>query len=65
MKVWVENNAIMKILVGERLATLVLRPKTDTQNSTMDFVQDDLEEKFVFENPQIKQKCGCGKSWQT
>lgn len=31
--------------------------------STMDFVEDELSEKFVFNNPNIKGSCGCGESF--
>eukprot|EP00048_Salpingoeca_helianthica_P016321 m.231675 g.231675 ORF g.231675 m.231675 type:complete len:164 (+) comp18442_c0_seq1:115-606(+) len=34
-------------------------------NSTMDYVADELGEKFVFENPQAKGSCGCGSSFHT
>lgn len=31
----------------------------------MDYVQSDLEEGFVFNNPNEKSKCGCGESFHT
>ena len=31
--------------------------------STMDFVEDRLSARFVFENPHVKGSCGCGESF--
>jgi iron-sulfur cluster assembly protein len=31
--------------------------------STIDYVKNDLEEGFVFSNPNEKSKCGCGESF--
>lgn len=33
------------------------------QHSTMDFMEEDETEGFVFENPQAKGTCGCGESF--
>ncbi len=76
VRVLIEPTAIMKILVSvarrvrrererERLAHSIFL--TYSQNSTMDYVEDDdgLREEFVFENPQVKGTCGCGESWHT
>jgi iron-sulfur cluster assembly accessory protein len=29
----------------------------------MDFISDDLSEKFTFDNPNVKETCGCGQSF--
>lgn len=31
--------------------------------STMDYREDDLAARFVFENPNVKETCGCGESF--
>lgn len=31
--------------------------------SEMDWVEDKLEQRFVFRNPNIKEQCGCGESF--
>lgn len=31
--------------------------------SEMDWVEDKLNERFVFHNPNIKEECGCGESF--
>ncbi len=33
--------------------------------TTIDYVSDDIEEGFVFNNPNEKSKCGCGESFNT
>lgn len=33
--------------------------------SEMDFVQDKLSSQFIFNNPNIKEMCGCGQSFMT
>ena len=33
--------------------------------SEMDFVQEQLSNQFVFNNPNIKESCGCGQSFMT
>ena len=35
------------------------------QNTTMDYVEDEMGQRFVFENPQVVGKCACGSSWRT
>ena len=32
--------------------------------STMDFVEDELQAQFVFDNPKEASRCGCGESFQ-
>lgn len=31
--------------------------------SEMDWVHDDMQEKFVFRNPNVVDECGCGESF--
>lgn len=33
------------------------------EGSTVDFVSEDLEQRFVFNNPNAKGNCGCGESF--
>jgi iron-sulfur cluster assembly protein len=33
--------------------------------SEMDFVEDKLSSQFVFNNPNVKEMCGCGQSFMT
>lgn len=33
--------------------------------TTIDFVSDDMQEGFVFNNPNEKSRCGCGDSFST
>ena len=33
--------------------------------SEMDYIQDKLSSQFVFNNPNIKEMCGCGQSFMT
>ncbi|KAG0211175.1 Iron-sulfur assembly protein 1, partial [Mortierella sp. GBA43] len=33
--------------------------------SEMDWVQDKLSSQFVFNNPNVKESCGCGQSFMT
>lgn len=33
--------------------------------SEMDFVEDKLSSQFIFNNPNIKEMCGCGQSFMT
>lgn len=31
--------------------------------SVMDFKEDEISSQFVFENPNVKESCGCGQSF--
>lgn len=31
--------------------------------STMDYKEDELSEQFQFDNPNVKETCGCGESF--
>lgn len=33
--------------------------------SEMDYVEDKLSAQFVFNNPNVKESCGCGQSFMT
>lgn len=33
-------------------------------HATLDYIKNNLEEKFIFFNPIEKNRCGCGKSFQ-
>lgn len=30
--------------------------------TTMDWIEDDIQARFIFNNPNVKSKCGCGES---
>lgn len=48
-----ENN---NILIAKSSVLFVL-------GSELDYVREDFNERFEFKNPNIKNKCGCGKSF--
>jgi iron-sulfur cluster assembly accessory protein len=31
--------------------------------STMDYIEDDISSQFTFDNPNVKETCGCGQSF--
>ena len=46
----------MKVLIDSRALFSII-------GSTMNFVEDRLQSKFVFDNPHVKGSCGCGESF--
>jgi iron-sulfur cluster assembly 1 len=46
----------IKVLIDSRALFSII-------GSTMDFVEDRLSARFVFDNPQVKGSCGCGESF--
>jgi iron-sulfur cluster assembly accessory protein len=46
----------VKVLIDSRALFSII-------GSTMDFVEDRLSARFVFENPHVKGSCGCGESF--
>ncbi|MFC4235940.1 HesB/IscA family protein [Thalassospira xianhensis] len=51
----VEHNGV-KVLIDPKAIMFIL-------GTQMDYVQGDLEEGFVFSNPNEKARCGCGESF--
>lgn len=52
----VEADAGVKVFVGSKALLHVI-------GTEMDYVEDDLQSGFVFNNPQAKSTCGCGESF--
>jgi iron-sulfur cluster assembly protein len=46
----------VKVFVGSKALLHVI-------GTEMDYVEDDLQSGFVFNNPQAKSTCGCGESF--
>ncbi len=44
---------------------IIVNPKSLTylQGSELDFIRDGLNERFRFNNPNVKDQCGCGESF--
>ena len=62
------DKAVLKKDYLEKIGTecvVLLDPKTQLKlaGSSIDFIEDDLQEKFLFDNPQAKSVCACGVSW--
>lgn len=53
----VEKDGI-KVLVGPQSIMYMM-------GTTVDYVSNDVEEGFVFNNPNEKSRCGCGESFNT
>jgi iron-sulfur cluster assembly protein len=53
------------IVVSQENVTIYLDPAASLYliGSTMDYVSDELSAKFVFNNPNAKESCGCGESF--
>ncbi|PHH55075.1 Iron-sulfur assembly protein 1 [Ceratocystis fimbriata CBS 114723] len=51
----VEQDGVMVLIDSKALFSII--------GSEMDWVEDNLLEKFVFKNPNIKDQCGCGESF--
>jgi len=51
--------------VSDHGVTIYIDPKAVMFliGTTMDFVEDELQSGFVFENPNEKGRCGCGESF--
>lgn len=52
------TKAGVKVFVGSRALLHVI-------GTEMDYVEDDLQAGFVFNNPMAKSTCGCGESFTT
>lgn len=50
----VEQDGV-KVVVDSRALLQII-------GSTMDYVDDELQSRFVFQNPNVKSQCGCGES---
>lgn len=52
-------------VVSEQGITLIIDPKAVMYliGTEMDFVEEEFKAGFVFSNPNVKAKCGCGKSF--
>jgi iron-sulfur cluster assembly protein len=53
----VTQDDVTVIIDSKALFTLI--------GSEMDYVEDKLSSKFVFNNPNVKEVCGCGESFTT
>ncbi|KHJ33958.1 putative iron sulfur assembly protein 1 [Erysiphe necator] len=51
----VEQDGVKVIIDSKALFSII--------GSEMDWVEDKLQQKFVFKNPNIKEQCGCGESF--
>ena len=51
----VEQNGVKIIIDSKALFSVI--------GSEMDYVQDALSSQFVFNNPNVKEMCGCGQSF--
>jgi len=51
----VEQDGVKVLIDSKALFSLI--------GSEMDFVQDKLSSQFVFNNPNVKEMCGCGQSF--
>ncbi|KAJ3110781.1 Iron-sulfur assembly protein 1 [Physocladia obscura] len=51
----VEQDGVRVLIDSKALFSLI--------GSEMDFIQDELSSKFVFNNPNVKEMCGCGESF--
>lgn len=54
--VMIAPKAGVKVFVGSKALLHVI-------GTEMDYVEDDLQAGFVFNNPQAKSTCGCGESF--
>jgi iron-sulfur cluster assembly 1 len=65
----VEQDGIIQLIENNRLIIVGVKVLIDSRalfsiiGSTMDFVEDRLSARFVFENPHVKGSCGCGESF--
>ncbi len=57
------NPADLLISIGDVSIYLASRAVVFVQNMTMDYVKTPMGGGIVFENPNAKSKCGCGKSF--
>ncbi|KAI8911711.1 hypothetical protein EDD86DRAFT_178865, partial [Gorgonomyces haynaldii] len=53
----VEQDGVSVLVDSKALFSLI--------GSEMDFVHDKLSSQFIFNNPNIKEMCGCGQSFTT
>ncbi|KAJ3090711.1 Iron-sulfur assembly protein 1, partial [Phlyctochytrium bullatum] len=51
----VEQDGVRVLIDSKALFSLI--------GSEMDFVEDALSSQFVFNNPNVKEMCGCGQSF--
>ncbi|KAI8928439.1 hypothetical protein BC831DRAFT_448687, partial [Entophlyctis helioformis] len=51
----VEQDGVKVVIDSKALFSLI--------GSEMDYVQDKLSAQFVFNNPNVKEMCGCGQSF--
>ncbi|KAI8833181.1 hypothetical protein BC829DRAFT_365867, partial [Chytridium lagenaria] len=51
----IEQDGVKVLIDSKALFSLI--------GSEMDFVQDELSSQFVFNNPNVKEMCGCGQSF--
>jgi len=53
----VEQDGVKVVVESKALFTLI--------GSRMDYVEDVVSSQFVFDNPNVKEMCGCGQSFMT
>jgi len=51
----VEQDGVKVLIDSKALFSII--------GSEMDYVEDKLNQRFVFRNPNIKEQCGCGESF--
>ncbi|KAG4025056.1 hypothetical protein MFRU_071g00110 [Monilinia fructicola] len=64
---YVEKGALSDIVHEQDGVKVLIDPAAQLKiiGSTMDWVEDRLSAKFVFDNPNIDKSCGCGESFMT
>ncbi|KAI9644325.1 Iron-sulfur assembly protein 1 [Ciborinia camelliae] len=64
---YVEKGALSDIVHEQDGVKVLIDPTAQLKiiGSTMDWVEDRLSAKFVFDNPNIDKSCGCGESFMT
>ncbi|TEY52900.1 hypothetical protein BOTCAL_0253g00030 [Botryotinia calthae] len=64
---YVEKGALSDIVHEQDVVKVLIDPTAQLKiiGSTMDWVEDRLSAKFVFDNPNIDKSCGCGESFMT
>ena len=62
---YADEKGPMDAVVEERGVTILIAPKASRflLGTEMDFVEEKLQDGFVFVNPNEKGRCGCGESF--
>ena len=59
-KIWVDNFNKLRLGLKIIVDSKAIMPLIGTE---MDYSEDDLSSQFVFNNPNVKDQCGCGQSF--